>query len=1116
VSTVTRSIELLLRAAEPAVLLVTSRLLRRIIKYDRGLTGFGLRVPHCKSYVIEREKLLAFVDRGELGIAKDRELPETVILLPELEGDDDAVASENLRLLLHTRVHRAFARVVLSVADIRSRVHRIGQVAFDEIRTVLRQEKLLLPPRDDRTVYEEFAAVYLEFKHFVPELLPVWFPAIDDWNDVDTMVAQDVDGEALLRGLTDIDSTKDGGIRSSSAGFAGEVLGARGISCRSKELSPSSPLPQSRERGELAISPPSDGWAVGSYVTANKLAERAAAKGNAVRAALEWSRSGQPARAADELQHLVVRLHAALELPPSQSEVLNITLPALLLAESNHGGWPAELRLLFDLQNVCLDFERPVASPDLTEWIYSSFRKPFVRELPFQPLVQAVKHLRRVNGRLLNLRIDANARHELSEFLEASLQSAEARLREKLRPVVYQALTSVGLRPGNYPERIAQSKVVEELLDNIVDHGYLRIGDLRDAVSRSQLKLPDLSGPHEWLTGDALLRANRALAVQTPGIYRRGEIYLRWLQRGSAAMFGTVTGRLITLHLLLPFGGAFLAVEGPFQIVHEFKNIVGSIARFVTGVEHPPHVHSPFPLAPWPLILCGGVIFWLLLHVAVFRAAASSAVGLIGRTLRAMLIDAPVALLRWPLLRRLVFSQPCRWFWQLIVKPAVPAALVWWSLPACGVGQNGTTLAAAAMFAVVLLLANSRLGRDAEEVASDWLARRWRLIRDFIPGLFRLIIDAFKQLMEWLDRGLYAVDEWLRFRQGESRLTLIWKTVAGTVWSLFAYVVRFVLVLFVEPQLNPIKHVPVVTISHKLLLPMIPAMTGLLMERFAWNKKEAVIVATIIIGKIPGVFGFLVWELKENWRLYCANRPLTLRPVVVGHHGETVPLLLRPGLHSGTLPNLFAKLRRAEQRHDSRRLQRFRDALRQNEEAVRHFVERELAAYLNLSTAWPYGPVAVASVRLATNRIRIELICLERGDRRAVLTLEEQSGWLLAGILDPGWVDEITPEAGKIIWMTSKGFCKTAGVDLLREQIGSVLSPPGTPYDVANGKLLVWPDEGFATEIWYDLNEWPRMHPLPVELTGEFPTLDADSIEFRRKPIAWHDWVAAWTESTTK
>ena len=65
---------------------------------------------------------------------------------------------------------------------------------------------------------------------------------------------------------------------------------------------------------------------------------------------------------------------------------------------------------------------------------------------------------------------------------------------------------------------------------------------------------------------------------------------------------------------------------------------------------------------------------------------------------------------------------------------------------------------------------------------------------------------------------------------------------------------------------------------------------------------------------LPGVVGFLVWELKENWRLYKANRPRTLQPAAVGHHGETVVRLLRYGFHSGTISKLYSRLRRADRK----------------------------------------------------------------------------------------------------------------------------------------------------------------------------------------------------------
>src|SRR5207245_259655 len=94
-------------------------------------------------------------------------------------------------------------------------------------------------------------------------------------------------------------------------------------------------------------------------------------------------------------------------------------------------------------------------------------------------------------------------------------------------------------------------------------------------------------------------------------------------------------------------------------------------------------------------------------------------------------------------------------------------------------------------------------------------------------------------------------------------------------------------------------------------------------------------------------FGFLVWELKSNWRLYEANRPRDLVPVVIGSHGETFGQLLRPAFHSGTLPKQFQRLRRARRSGRDRAALKRRESLHHVEEAVRRFVERDLLALLD-------------------------------------------------------------------------------------------------------------------------------------------------------------------------
>src|SRR5207249_1175101 len=176
-------------------------------------------------------------------------------------------------------------------------------------------------------------------------------------------------------------------------------------------------------------------------------------------------------------------------------------------------------------------------------------------------------------------------------------------------------------------------------------------------------------------------------------------------------------------------------------------------------------------------------------------------------------------------------------------------------------------------------------------------------------------LAIFKELVEAVERCLYSVDEWLRFRTGDTRFSLVAKTGLGFIWFFVTYFVRIYVNLFVEPTVNPIKHFPVVTVSAKLIVPFIPFLFHLFEAIFApLGPTMAKALATMNVILLPGIFGFLVWELKENWRLYAANRSRLLRPVLIGHHGETLSRYLRPGFHSGTIPNLWRKLRRAERR----------------------------------------------------------------------------------------------------------------------------------------------------------------------------------------------------------
>ncbi|HEY6174103.1 MAG TPA: hypothetical protein VIX73_06655, partial [Kofleriaceae bacterium] len=118
-----------------------------------------------------------------------------------LAAGDPAELSRAWRAIFHGRVHLALdaltAAGAITRASIRERIHRIGQTEFDEIRAVLRQEDLLLPPADDTAAYLEFVALYLELRAFAPRTLERTFPTLDLVR-TDAVIALDVDAAALL------------------------------------------------------------------------------------------------------------------------------------------------------------------------------------------------------------------------------------------------------------------------------------------------------------------------------------------------------------------------------------------------------------------------------------------------------------------------------------------------------------------------------------------------------------------------------------------------------------------------------------------------------------------------------------------------------------------------------------------------------------------------------------------------------------------------------------------------------------------------------------------------------------------------------------------------------
>jgi hypothetical protein len=1078
-----------LRRANPAVVLLPSWLLETLIAADRGLRGPLFAIPHDRSHVIARDRLARLVADEDLRLPDDPPDEPALILLARPDADwlQKTPAPQALlaywQLLFHATVD-GLLRVkredgTLDGPGVQARAERLGRGAFREAAFVLGKEHALPGGVDDAEAYAEFVATYLELFHFAPWLLDWYFPAAEAGR-VLAVLSQDVDAAAVLS------RTRPDGA-AEPAGSDAATGGIEEMPPAAESAGPiSDPRPErSNRKGKSLMRAALAAEASGNDVRAAILRVRAA---RVTRANGGGSVAQQPAKlragALRRIDALASRLRVALDFDEADVDPWRAALRGLL-NRADAGWWNNERRLLYDLQKVCVCHEREMYSANVVEWLIDRGRRPLRRPQPAQRLVTAHKALRSAEARAAKARLHPHERAALRRLLHDAVAGAARRLRVELRPAVIHALEEGDLVPRSAVERVAEEKLVDELLDGVERRGYLNLGNLRDAVSRNQLKLNDIAAPRELLGRDQLLRVDRRLEWQLDGVYHRGEVYLRLFQRLSSVLFGTAGGRFLTRVLLIPFLGAFVILEG-------LDHSVGLLIAKLGG----PHPH----FSSVPALAAVGLFLMATVNWPAFRAGVARGARALGRGLRAVFLDFPRWLARLPLVRFLFSSQLVRLLFRYAVKPLALSAVALPLLPdGMRPAARGSVLVG--LYLLLTLALNSPPGRALEQTLLHALRVTLpRMTWEILVGLFRIVMSAFDRLLEHVDRTIYAVDEWLRFGASHARWTVAVKAVLGVFWFFIAYVTRFVVNLLIEPQINPIKHFPVVTVSHKIMIPATPALAkGLILagltEATAWTLAGGIITGT------PGIFGFLAWELKENWKLYRANRARLLGPVRVGSHGETFAQLLRPGFHSGTIPKLFARARKAA-RHGRLRAadaQRAREAAHHVKDDVCAFVERELVSLLNHNPFWARTPVAAGEVELSVTRVSVELRCEAVGPEPAVLSFEQRDGLILAAVERPGWMPALPATQSELLRAALLGFYKLAAVDVSAEHVRAAVEPAPAAFDLRRRKLVVWQGARFERETAYDLAE-------PTDETRRLLLSDAR--------VPWPAWKRLWDAQT--
>ena len=341
--TVENQISELRRAVQKAVegaYLVEPRVIRRLVRELHGFARLSSRIPHTESQIVSLADVRALTHPDELGLESFGGLPEHVLLIAHHEDHDlesgrlqDAMLFTWRRLfhgVIDLHLHRAVAAHRLRRPVVESRIAEIGQVEFDEVHAVFRNEQRLVHPDSRSEAYSEFVAVYHELYYFCPDQIDVWFPSLAGRSDLLSILSQDVDAESLftsarLYGAPDPDLTP--GVQKDEASLSSERRDWTEFDLSSQP---------SRRR----------------YLRLLKRRQRATDRGNSVAAGVaamqaadnstnEYDREEAIAAGNSDMQRLVDRLQAALSFPDGDRDHWLESL-CELLNNSTRGFWNAD------------------------------------------------------------------------------------------------------------------------------------------------------------------------------------------------------------------------------------------------------------------------------------------------------------------------------------------------------------------------------------------------------------------------------------------------------------------------------------------------------------------------------------------------------------------------------------------------------------------------------------------------------------------------------------------------------------------------------------------------------------------------------------------------------
>ncbi len=682
-------------------------------------------------------------------------------------------------------------------------------------------------------------------------------------------------------------------------------------------------------------------------------------------------------------QGLTRLLVTRLQLKPPLADQLQQLIHRLAAEDRGTSASSPARTVLGHLASVSVESRSDYYQIQLWQGLWRQGSDRWRQMLPFQSLLYALRSLQNARQRLEDIPWPLADMEQFTRILEDMTACVTADLDQQLRPRLQQAMREAEFLPRDHRENVAAHKMLRELLDVIAQRRHLKFTDVRDVVARNILRLPDPT-LGEFFRGDRLRRFDRTAARALPGVYRPGEFYIKGLQQLTAPLFGTDLGRRLLRHLLVPAGAVFLVLKTLDLLLYEL-----------------PWVDKAFHLTSTLAVTLFATLINVLFYTEIGRHIISSFWSGSRFLLYFLLIDGPRTLLRWPPVLRLLNTGLMRGLGRNLIQPLLVGilplipimmlAVLVDEVPIPGLWLLGLA------FALGTLARNTPGGRRFIDNLVSYVTRVFaRINQTVFFGAIQQLLFFFKELTRRFAQAMYRVDESLTHHLSESRQNYLLKVIAAPLWHFFETLIQFYITVLIEPQVNPVKHFPIVTIGHKIMLPFLPAITAffLAITHSLLPKWIGYPLVTLTVVMLPGLFGFLVWEFKENWKLYEANHAVALRnfddsaqeliiePAVIGDHGETMRRLLMRGFHSGALPKSFDRVRRVvlkqlrDQRPYPKRVRSTQRRLEAIERAICVFVDRELSFALRQRCQNPdctLERVDTRTPRLATQWVELQI-----------------------------------------------------------------------------------------------------------------------------------------------